>query len=389
MTLLEIGEPLSMPLGEAPRTSPDWVRISYASALALRFKSGRSVREFDFGGINLLLNYSRGLPVGLRLLRPGAFAGRRLRGQVVHPGRVAAGRTDELVERMARYESAASPACASRWSPTATPIATPSTSPAGSVRRLATPLSILVAPPTLNRERLTRAPGSRRRHDRHRLDAVTEELFRSIRSDVPQGGLDWEATTGRSSTDARDIYGPWKVNCHTLVGLGETDHDLMGSVRPTCSTGQIFSYLFCFNPEPDSAMATMLPRAVSSAGAASNWPSSCSRRRGLAAGRLRLRRRAACWRRSRRRRIAGRSRRGRRQRLHDQRLPGRRRRARLYPANGQLATGRRSRGTTLGGPRASDLRRDSRSAAPGRAPAARSGRPRAPRRRARRRRLGE
>ncbi len=43
-----------------PQTSPDWVRISYASALALRFKSGRFQRPFDFGGINLLLTYDQG-----------------------------------------------------------------------------------------------------------------------------------------------------------------------------------------------------------------------------------------------------------------------------------------------------------------------------------------
>ncbi|MEX1144879.1 MAG: hypothetical protein WEE69_06215, partial [Acidimicrobiia bacterium] len=43
-----------------PEVSPDWVRISGASAIALRFRSGRFSREFDFGGINLLLNYDDG-----------------------------------------------------------------------------------------------------------------------------------------------------------------------------------------------------------------------------------------------------------------------------------------------------------------------------------------
>jgi len=52
--------PIVESTGREERASPEYVRISYASALALRFKSGRFVREFDFGGINLLLNYEVG-----------------------------------------------------------------------------------------------------------------------------------------------------------------------------------------------------------------------------------------------------------------------------------------------------------------------------------------
>jgi biotin synthase len=85
------------------------------------------------------------------------------------------------------------------------------------------------------------------------LDAVTEELFRSLRTDVPRGGLDW-GKYWRIVDDAREIFGPWKVNCHTLVGLGETDRDLMAMFERLVDR-EIFSYLFCFNPEPDSRMA--------------------------------------------------------------------------------------------------------------------------------------
>ena len=85
------------------------------------------------------------------------------------------------------------------------------------------------------------------------MDAVTEQLFRSIRSDVPHGGLSWD-NYWEIVHMARDIYGPWTVNCHTLVGLGESDHDLM-TIFEDLLERQIFSYLFCFKPEPDSNMA--------------------------------------------------------------------------------------------------------------------------------------
>jgi biotin synthase len=50
------------------------------------------------------------------------------------------------------------------------------------------------------------------------------------------------------------LFGPWKVNCHTLVGLGETDHELVKLFIDLCDR-QVYPYLFCFNPEPDSRLA--------------------------------------------------------------------------------------------------------------------------------------
>lgn len=112
------------------------------------------------------------------------------------------------------------------------------------------PLSLLVAPPTLNERRLQAFKDAGADMIGIGLDAVTEDLFRSLRTEVPKGGLKWHQYW-RIVDAARDIFGPWKVNCHTLVGLGETDADLM-AIFGRLLDRQIFSYLFCFNPEPDS-----------------------------------------------------------------------------------------------------------------------------------------
>ena len=84
------------------------------------------------------------------------------------------------------------------------------------------------------------------------LDAVTEEVFTPPRTDVPHGGLRWERYW-QVIDQARDVFGPWKVNCHTLVGLGESDAELI-AIFTRLLDREIFSYLFCFNPEPDSRM---------------------------------------------------------------------------------------------------------------------------------------
>jgi len=49
------------------------------------------------------------------------------------------------------------------------------------------------------------------------------------------------------------------VNCHVVVGLGETDRDLV-ELFYQLKSEQIAAYLFSFNPEPGTAMAET-PRA--------------------------------------------------------------------------------------------------------------------------------
>ncbi len=248
--LVRIEESAQLP--PRSRTSPDWVQISYASALALRFKSGRFNRRFDFGGINLLLTYDQGCRsdcgyCGLARSRRGAYQDKsfiRVEWPLVS--------TDELVERMAGHRHELTRLCISMV--THGHAYRDTLEIARRIRcKVATPLSILVAPPTLSRERLRALKDAGADMIGIGLDAVTEALFRRTRSDVPKGGLKWH-DYWRIVNQARDVYGPWKVNCHTLVGLGETDHDLM-AIFERLLEQQVFSYLFCFNPEPDSRMA--------------------------------------------------------------------------------------------------------------------------------------
>ncbi len=236
------------------RISPEWVRISMASAYALRFRSGRFTRDFDFGGINLLLNYDEGCLsdcgyCGLARTRPGTYEDKsfiRVDWELVN--------TNELIDRMVTYEDKLTRLCIS--------IVTHGHAHRDTVEitkrivsRVRAPLSILVAPPTLNRERLEEYHGLGVDMIGIGLDAVTEDLFRNLRTEVPQGGLKW-TKYWEVVTDAREIFGPWKVNVHTLVGLGERDVDLV-DLFVRLRDQQIFSYLFCFNPEPDSRMGDM------------------------------------------------------------------------------------------------------------------------------------
>ncbi len=237
------------------KESPNWVRISAASAIALGLKSGRFAKEFDFGGINLLLNYDDGCRsdcayCGLARTRPGDYEDKsfiRVEWPLVE--------TASLVERMRLLEAKLTRLCISMVT---NPYAFRDTCTITDsiVQNVRTPLSILVAPPTLNRTKLEEFKARGVDMIGIGLDAVTETLFRSLRTDVPTGGsgLSW-TQYWKIVNDAREIFGPWKVNCHTVVGLGESDFDLIEMFDKLVSR-EIFPYLFCFNPEPDSRMGT-------------------------------------------------------------------------------------------------------------------------------------
>jgi len=245
--------PTSRPAGSAVRVSPEYVRISMASAIALRMHSGRFGRDFKFGGINLLLNYEEGCRsdcgyCGLARTRPGNFADKsfiRVEWPLV--------RTDELLERMTQFETALTRICISMVTHGRAYRDT-SVITRRIAERIRTPISILVAPPAIKRQRLEDLKSIGVDMIGIGLDAVTEELFRSVRTDVPSGGLRWDRYW-EVIGDAREIFGPWKVNVHTVVGLGETDQNLL-ALFVALRDRQIRSYLFCFNPEPGSRMAS-------------------------------------------------------------------------------------------------------------------------------------
>jgi biotin synthase len=223
-----------------------------ASAIALRMRSGRFGREFSFGGINLLLNYEDGCHsgcsyCGLARSRPGCYEDKsfiRVEWPLV--------RTDDLVEQMVRYEPFLSRLCISMVTHGRAWLDTREIT-RQIAARVRTPLSVLVAPPTLRRGRLVELRSLGVDMIGIGLDAVTEDLFQAHRGEVRGSGLKWE-NYWRVLGEAREVFGPWKVNVHTVVGLGEDDSDLV-SLITKLRDEQIFSYLFCFNPEPGSRMA--------------------------------------------------------------------------------------------------------------------------------------
>ena len=253
-------EPIPAAAPPPNQESPAFVRISTAASLELGLQKGRMPAGCGCGCINLLQNYATSCFAncsycGLARERPGASeeksfirvdwplfptalvaekiaekesrdtVGRICVSQVQHP------RAYEDLVTICNEVKAAAPEV---------------------------PLSALVSATTLNEERL---------HEVHAtgvdiigggLDAASEELFVQTRGKGARGPHLWEHHW-KIVRAARRIYGPMKVNCHVMVGLGETDRELV-ELFIQLHGEQIAAYLFSFNPEAGTAMQDV-PRA--------------------------------------------------------------------------------------------------------------------------------
>ncbi len=239
--------------------SPDYVRISVAAAIELGLAPGR-INGCSCNCINLLQNYPQGCAAncsycGLARERPGLaednsfirvdwplyetdlvaekIAEKEVRDTV---GRVCIAQvqdhraTDDLINMAFRVHSA---------SPKV-------------------PISALVTATLLSEDDLYRIKDSGVDIIGVGLDAVTEDLFLRTRGRLARGPHRWDQHW-EIVRAARQIYGPMKVNCHLIVGLGETDKEMFDMIYQL-KEEQIAGYLFSFNPEPGTEMQDV-PRA--------------------------------------------------------------------------------------------------------------------------------
>ena len=113
------------------------------------------------------------------------------------------------------------------------------------------PISALVSATLLNEEKLYAIHEAGVDIIGIGLDGATEEIFDEARGVRTRGPHKWDYHW-QIIRLARRIYGPLNVNCHIIVGLGETDRDLV-NLFFQLHQEQIAGYLFSFNPEPGTA----------------------------------------------------------------------------------------------------------------------------------------
>ena len=114
------------------------------------------------------------------------------------------------------------------------------------------PVSILSNPTTMVRNDVETLHGLGADIFTVALDAVTPELFDRTRGKGVQSPHTWKKYW-EVLEDARDIFGPEKFGAHLIVGMGETEHDVISVVQRLRDMGG-HSHMFCFFPEKGSLM---------------------------------------------------------------------------------------------------------------------------------------
>jgi biotin synthase len=259
MTELRVPESIEQP---HEHVSPEFVRISYAAAMELGLKPGRFLRGCGCGCINLLQNYTTSCFAncaycGLARERPGISEDKSFIrvDWPLYP-------TSLVAQKIAEREAAGGVGrvCVSQVQhPRAYEDLIAICREIHAAAR-EVPISALVSTTTLNIERLHEVRETGVDIIGVGLDAVTPELFHRTRGKGTRGPHTW-SQHWEIVRAARTIYGAMNVNCHLMVGLGETDRELVDMFH-LLHGEQIAGYLFSFNPEPGTAMEAVEPASV-------------------------------------------------------------------------------------------------------------------------------
>ena len=238
--------------------SPEYVQMSTAAAITLGIMQGRMHRCECTRCLNLLLTYPEGCRAncaycGLARHREAErdYADRNFI-RVDWP----AVPTSQVVDIVAR-DGAASPfhrMCISMITHPRSDEDTVTVLKAWTARidPSAIPVSILSNPTTMTRDDGKRLRDLGADIFTVALDAATPALFDRTRGKGVQSPHTW-AKYWEILHAARDVFGPQKFGAHIIVGMGETEYDVLSLVQRLVDLGG-HSHMFCFFPEKGSLM---------------------------------------------------------------------------------------------------------------------------------------
>lgn len=232
--------------------SPGYVRISLAAAMTLGLKSGSFYRDARLRCINLLMTYREGCSAncaycGLQKARDGSYD-RKSFIRVPWP-EVS---LDEIVRRCKERQEEVRRICLS--------MITNGKAVSDSKKMLQllkrelpeVPLSFLCSPTILKPEDLRDYRSIPVDRLGIAIDGATEEIFESLRGKGVKGPHRWEKYWTMFG-EAVEVFGEGKVGVHLIVGLGETEEDMVRAMDRIRRWGGC-THLFCFFPEPGSTL---------------------------------------------------------------------------------------------------------------------------------------
>lgn len=243
---------------EQYQISPDYVRISMAAAIQLGLKPGQIYRA-SCNCINLIQNYPEGCYAncsycGMARERPGLPEDNTFI-RVAWP----LYSTDLVAEKIVAREAVAEVGrvCVSQVQDHRANKDLLEIVQKVHARAPQIPIAALVSATLLDEQKLYEIQAAGVDIIGIGLDGATEDIFDQVRGKQTHSPHKWDYHW-KIIRLARKIFGPMNVNCHIIVGIGETDRELV-NLFYQLKAEQIAGYLFSFNPEPGTATQD-LPR---------------------------------------------------------------------------------------------------------------------------------
>ena len=235
------------------KDSPEYLRMSLSSAMALQLRKGLFHRNAKSPCVNLLMTYDEGCFAncaycGLARERSGKYVDKsfiRVEWPVYS--------LDEIIESIQEYqESEIKRVCISMV-----------TNPRGPsdlitvLRKMRPaidiPISLLVSPTVVTEDDLVRFRAEGTDRIGIAVDAVTPELFDQIRGKAARGPHRWDTYWEKIESSMR-VYGNENVGAHLVVGIGETEKEMIQTIQRVRYMGGS-THLFSFFPENGSRFA--------------------------------------------------------------------------------------------------------------------------------------
>lgn len=236
-------------VAEVPE-SPEHIQLSLAAAMQLGFSPARFHRAARMTCINLLLTYAEGCAASCSYC--GLARNRRVEGEAdrsfirvpwfVKP-------TDEVLERIAASQ-AVQRTCLS--------MVTHRRSVADSIGlvrqiedRTERPVSVLISPTLVGGEDLVAMREAGADRIGVAFDLPTDDLFDQHRGRAAGGPHRWDRYW-RVFAEGIEVFGKRMVGSHFIVGMGETEKEMVGALQRVYDQGGV-NHLFSFFPEAGSA----------------------------------------------------------------------------------------------------------------------------------------
>jgi len=238
--------------------SPDYVQMSTAAAITLGIMSGKMYRCSCTLCLNLLLTY----PEGCRANCAYCGLARHREAERDYADRNFIRVDWPAVPLERAIEIVAADGAATPFHRMCISMITHPRSDADTVEVLrrwtaaippeAVPVSILSNPTTMECDDVRRLHGLGADIFTVALDAATPEIFERTRGKGVQSPHSW-AKYWEVLDHARNIFGPQKFGAHIIVGMGESEYDVLRLVQRLVDLGG-HSHMFCFFPEKGSLM---------------------------------------------------------------------------------------------------------------------------------------